>query len=376
MTSHALPTRSVTVALAERSYEIVIGNGIASRLGSWLEPLLKRRRVAMLVDARVAKLYLPALQDALAGQDIALDWLAIDSGESSKSWDHLRQAVEWLIEIGIERQDLVITFGGGVIGDLGGFAAAIVRRGIRFVQVPTTLLAQVDSSVGGKTGINSPSGKNLVGAFHQPSLVFCDISFLESLPPRDLLAGYGEVAKYGLLGDEDLFAWLESNGRKLIDGDAGCRAEAIRKSCMIKARIVSGDENENGDRALLNFGHTFGHALETCYGYSDRLLHGEAVVIGCCLAFDLSSRLDLVDAEVVDRVRSHFRTMGIRTDIGQLPGQSPDADTVIEHMGQDKKMVDGQLRMVLARGIGQAFVTSEVEPGLIRKIVEYSIESG
>ncbi len=373
MRSPAPRTNSVTVALGARSYDIIIGDGIASGLGSWLEPLLNRRRVAVLADARVGELYRPVLQAALTERDIDLDWLSIDSGESSKSWHHLQLAVEWLIEAGTERQDLVITFGGGVIGDLGGFAAAIIRRGVRFVQVPTTLLSQVDSSVGGKTGINSTAGKNLIGAFHQPSLVCCDISFLESLSRRDLLAGYGEVVKYGLLGDEDLFSWLENNGRKLIDGDAASRAEAVRRSCMIKADIVSGDETETGRRSLLNLGHTFGHALETCYGYSDRLLHGEAVAIGCCLAFDLSDRLGLVGAGVAERVRGHFRAMGILTDIGQIPGPAPDTAAVIHHMGQDKKIVDGKPRMVVVRGIGQAYLTDEIDSELVREVVDSSI---
>jgi 3-dehydroquinate synthase len=260
----------------------------------------------------------------------------------------------------IERRDVVIALGGGVIGDLVGFAASVLRRGIRFVQMPTSLLAQVDSSVGGKTGINAPQGKNLIGAFHQPSLVLADIDVLDTLTPRDFLAGYGEVVKYGLLGNEAFFEWLEANGPALAKGDKETRAEAVRISCQMKADIVERDETEQGDRALLNLGHTFCHALEAATGYSDRLLHGEGVAIGCALAFDLSSRMGLCAQEDPSRVAAHLSAMGMKSHLSDIDGSLPGAEDLVELMAQDKKVIDGQLRFILARGIGQAFVTSDV----------------
>jgi 3-dehydroquinate synthase len=255
---------------------------------------------------------------------------------------------------------VVIALGGGVIGDLVGFAASVLRRGIRFVQMPTSLLAQVDSSVGGKTGINAPQGKNLIGAFHQPSLVLADIDVLDTLTPRDFLAGYGEVVKYGLLGNEAFFEWLEANGPALAKGDKETRTEAVRISCQMKADIVERDETEQGDRALLNLGHTFCHALEAATGYSDRLLHGEGVAIGCALAFDLSSRMGLCAQEDPSRVAAHLSAMGMKSHLSDIDGSLPGAEDLVELMAQDKKVIDGQLRFILARGIGQAFVTSDV----------------
>jgi 3-dehydroquinate synthase len=269
----------------------------------------------------------------------------------------------------VERRDVVVALGGGVIGDLVGFAAAILRRGVRFVQVPTSLLAQVDSSVGGKTGINTAQGKNLVGAFHQPSLVLADIAALDTLPPRDLLAGYGEVVKYGLLGDAAFFDWLEVNGPAVATGDRGARARAVARSVEMKAELVVRDETEQGDRALLNLGHTFCHALEAATGYSDRLLHGEGVAIGCALAFELSARLGLCSQEEPSRVRAHLRAMGMKTDLADIPGALPDADALLALMGQDKKVIDGRLRFILARGIGQAFVADGVDPGVVRTLL-------
>ena len=271
----------------------------------------------------------------------------------------------------IERKDLVVALGGGVIGDLAGFAAAILRRGLRFVQIPTTLLAQVDSSVGGKTGINSPQGKNLIGAFHQPSLVLADIDVLTTLTPRDFRAGYGEVAKYGLLGDEGFFDWLEVNAAGLA-GDAALRQRAVRHSVQIKADIVQRDETEQGDRALLNLGHTFGHALESATGYSDRLLHGEGVAIGCTLAFELSAKMGLCSQEAPSRVAAHFAAMGLPSRIGDIPGHLPDDEALIALMAQDKKVQDGRLRFILARGIGQAFVTDDVDPAELRQVLAQS----
>jgi 3-dehydroquinate synthase len=294
---------------------------------------------------------------------------ALAPGEGTKGWAGLEEAVEWLLDRRVERRDVVVAFGGGVIGDLAGFAAAILRRGVRFVQIPTTLLAQVDSSVGGKTGINTRQGKNLVGAFHQPSLVLADIGVLDTLPPRDFLAGYGEVVKYGLLGDAGFFAWLEANGPALAAGDAGLRRHAVRRSVEMKAGIVSRDETEEGERALLNLGHTFCHALEAATGYSDRLLHGEGVAIGCALAFELSARLGLCAQEEPSRVRAHLRAMGMKTDLSDIPGDLPGPEALLALMAQDKKVVDGRLRFILARGIGEAFVADGVDPAAVTRLL-------
>jgi len=357
-------TRTVPVALGDRSYQVRIGPGLIARAGAEIAPLLSRPRVAVLTDETVATLHLPALESALAAEGIAVASLALPAGEATKSWDQLGRAVEWLIAERIERRDIVIALGGGVIGDLAGFAAAILRRGVRFVQIPTTLLAQVDSSVGGKTGINSPQGKNLIGAFHQPSLVLADTQALATLPDRDFRAGYGEVMKYGLLGDVGFFEWLETHGPGLRD-DPEALLHAVAHSVGMKADIVARDETEQGDRALLNLGHTFGHALEAATGYSARLLHGEGVGIGCALAFDLSARLGLCAQEDPSRVAAHLAAMRMPARLADIPGPLPDDAGLIALMGQDKKVVDGQLRLILARGIGRAFVEGDVAPGAI-----------
>ncbi len=354
------PIDTVSVALGPRSYEVRIGSGLIARAGAEIAPLLHRPRVAVLTEEQVAALHLDALQAGLAADGITMQALALRPGEATKSWPHLARAVEWLLEMRVERGDVVVALGGGVIGDLAGFAAAILRRGVRYVQVPTTLLAQVDSSVGGKTGINTAQGKNLVGAFHQPSRVLADIDVLETLPHRDFLAGYGEVVKYGLLGDAVFFAWLEAKGPSLAAGDPALRQEAVRRSVAMKAAIVSRDETETGERALLNLGHTFGHALEAATGYSDRLLHGEGVAIGCQLAFDLSARLGLCPQEAPGRLATHLQTMGMKRRLAEIPGDLPDADALIALMAQDKKVVDGRMRFVLSRDIGAAFVTDAV----------------
>ncbi|MCC7319768.1 MAG: 3-dehydroquinate synthase [Rubellimicrobium sp.] len=361
--------RKVRVDLPGRGYDILIGQGLIAAAGDHLAPLLRRRRVAIVTEERVAQLHLGALEAALDAARIAHDALVLPPGEGTKGWDGLRRTVEWLLGARIERGDLVVALGGGVIGDLAGFAAAIARRGMRFVQVPTTLLAQVDSSVGGKTGINAPQGKNLVGAFHQPSLVLADTALLASLPGRDFRAGYGEVAKYGLLGDEAFFAWLEAHGPRLR-ADEAALVEAVAHSCAMKAGIVMRDEREEGERALLNLGHTFGHALEAATGYSDRLLHGEGVAIGCTLAFDLSARLGLCAQEEPSRLRAHFAAMGIRTGLDAIPGDLPDAEGLMALMAQDKKVVAGQLRLILARGIGRAFVSADVPPEALHALLE------
>ena len=357
---------TVHVPLGDRAYDVLIGQGLIARAGDLMAPLLKRPRVTILTDETVAALHLAPLQSALGAAGIDSAALALPAGEATKSWPQLTRSVEWLLEQRVERRDLVVALGGGVIGDLAGFAAAILRRGVGFVQIPTTLLAQVDSSVGGKTGINSAQGKNLIGAFHQPALVLADIDVLDTLEPRDFRAGYGEVAKYGLLGDADFFDWLEQNGPALAR-DPALRQQAVAHSVAMKAGIVSRDETEQGERALLNLGHTFGHALEAATGYSDQLLHGEGVAIGCALAFDLSARMGLCSQEAPSRVLAHLRQMGMPARLSEIPGDLPDDEALIALMGQDKKVVDGKLRFVLARGIGEAFVSDDVPPDLLRQ---------
>ncbi len=360
----------VHVALGARAYDVVIGQGLLAQAGALVAPLLARPQVAVLTEARVAALHLDGLRAGLSDAGITAQSHALAPGEGTKGWDGLREAVEWLLDAQVERRDMVLAVGGGVIGDLGGFAAAILRRGVRFVQVPTTLLAQVDSSVGGKTGINTRHGKNLVGAFHQPSLVLADIDLLDSLSTRDFLAGYGEVVKYGLLGDAAFFEWLEVNGPALARGDKALRQNAVRRSVEMKAGIVARDETETGERALLNLGHTFCHALEAATGYSDRLLHGEGVAIGCALAYELSARLGLCAQETPSRVRAHLRAMGMACDLADIPGDLPGVEALIGLMAQDKKVQDGRLRFILARGVGEAFVCDDVPGDLLRAVLE------
>lgn len=353
-------TEIVHVPLGDRAYDIHIGGGLIARAGGFVAPLSNGRKVAIVTDETVADLHLDVLQAGLATGGVASAALALPAGEATKGWAGLQRTVEWLIGERLERGDLVIAFGGGVIGDLAGFAAAILRRGVRYLQIPTTLLAQVDSSVGGKTAINSPQGKNLVGAFHQPAMVLADTDLLRTLDGREFLAGYGEVVKYGLLGDADFFAWLEGAGPALAAGDEGARIQAIRRSCEMKARIVAADEREAGERALLNLGHTFAHVLETATGYSERLKHGEAVAIGLGLAFDLSQRLGLCAQEHPGRVRAHLRQMGMMAEVRDIPGDLPPTDDLVAMMAQDKKVRDGRLRFILARDIGETFVADDV----------------
>ena len=363
-------SETVNVPLGGRSYQVLVGAGLLAQAGTQIAPLLGRPKVAIVTDENVAKLHLAALTAALSGAGINSSALTLPAGEGTKSWPFLTQTVEWLLAENVERNDVVIAFGGGVIGDLVGFAAASVRRGVRFVQIPTSLLAQVDSSVGGKTGINSPSGKNLIGAFHQPSLVLADVDFLSTLDRREFLSGYGEVAKYGLLGDLKFFEWLETNAPGLGGDDTVKLISAVRHSVQMKADIVERDETEQSDRALLNLGHTFGHALEAATGYSDRLLHGEGVAIGCGLAFELSARLGLCSQEDPSRVRAHFKAMGLKVDLSDILGDLPDAETLLARMMQDKKVQDGKLRFIMARGIGEAFVASDVDMAAVRAVLD------
>ena len=366
-------TATVHVDLPGREYDIVIGPGVLDQAGERIAALGGRRHVCILTDENVAGLHLAQLQAALEGAGLTASALALPPGEATKCWAQLERSVEWLLAEKVERKDIVVAFGGGVIGDLAGFAAAILRRGVRFVQIPTSLLAQVDSSVGGKTGINSPAGKNLIGAFHQPSLVIADTALLGTLTPRDFLAGYGEVVKYGLLGDAGFFNWLEAQGPALAAGDMSARIRAVERSCQMKAEIVARDETEQGDRALLNLGHTFCHALEAATGFSDRLLHGEGVAIGCALAFELSAKLGLCSQEDPSRVRAHLRAMGMKVDIADIPGDLPGAAALLDLMRQDKKVLDGKLRFILARGIGEAFVTSDVPEDAVLKVLEEAL---
>ena len=360
---------TVHVPLGDRAYDVHVGTGLIAGAEAHVAPLLRRARVFVVTEDRVGPLHLSAFQDGLGA--ITSEVLTLPAGEATKNWTQLVAVVEWLLDARCERGDVVVALGGGVIGDLVGFAAAILRRGVRFVQVPTSLLAQVDSSVGGKTGINTRHGKNLVGAFHQPALVLADVEVLETLTPRDFLAGYGEVAKYGMLGDADFFGWLEENGPRLA-GDVALRVEAVRRSVQMKADIVARDETEQGDRALLNLGHTFCHALEAATGFSDRLLHGEGVAIGCALAFDLSAKLGLCSQEDPSRVRGHLQDMGMLRNLSDIPGDLPDAETLLGLMGQDKKVLDGKLRFVLAREIGAAFVTGDVPADAVLEVLRSS----
>jgi 3-dehydroquinate synthase len=323
-------------------------------------------RYAIVTDENVAGFHLDALQAALAEGNRLAGAIILPPGEATKSFRELEPLCEGLLELGLERGDLVVALGGGVIGDLAGFAAAILRRGVRFVQIPTSLLAQVDSSVGGKTGIDTPQGKNLIGAFHQPVLVLADTDALRTLPARELRAGYAEVAKYGLLGDAPFFDWLERNWGAVFALEAEPLAHAVETSVRAKAGIVGRDETEQGERALLNLGHTFGHAFEAWCGYSDRLLHGEAISIGMCLAFRFSAALGYCDAAAADRVSAHFSAVGLPTRIGDIPGEKPDIETLMKLMAQDKKVRQGKLTFILARAVGEAFIARDVPSDKVR----------
>ncbi len=359
---------NVGVALGDRAYDIAIGRGLLNSLGARIAALRPGSRCAIVTDETVAGHHLKAAEASLAKSGISHSHVIVLAGESSKSYAVFETVCEQLIESRIERSDLLVALGGGVIGDLAGFAASTIRRGLDFVQVPTTLLAQVDSSVGGKTGINSRHGKNLVGAFHQPVLVIADTALLDTLPLRVMRAGYAEVAKYGLIGDSDFFSWLEANWQDIFSGGPS-REYAVMRSCQMKADIVARDERETGDRALLNLGHTFGHALEAAAGFSDRLLHGEAVAIGMALAFAFSARRGLLPTEEARRVTRHLVAAGLPTRIADIPGSMPGPDLLMELIAQDKKVKRGKLTFILARGIGQSFISPDVEPGDVRNFL-------
>jgi 3-dehydroquinate synthase len=355
----------VDVALGARSYAIVIGRGTLPALGQRIAALRPGAKAAIVTDETVARHHLAATQSALAQGGIGATVVTVPAGESSKSFTVFERVCEALIEARIERGDLVVALGGGVVGDLAGFAAAAVRRGLDYVQVPTTLLAQVDSSVGGKTAIDSRHGKNLVGAFHQPILVVADTALLDTLPAREFAAGYAEVAKYGLLGDAAFFARLEADWREVFAGGPA-REHAIAISCRAKAAIVSRDERETGDRALLNLGHTFGHAFEAAAGFSGRLLHGEAISLGMVLAFEFSARRGLLPPADAERVTRHLAAVGLPTHLSEIAGLLPDANQLMNLIAQDKKVQRGRLTFILARGIGQAFVAPDVDAADVR----------
>jgi shikimate kinase / 3-dehydroquinate synthase len=369
----ATPDRTVCVSLGARSYDVLIGSGLLPHSASLIAARLGPVKCGIVTDENVARHHLAALEGCLKAAGMHAGSIILKPGEATKSFRELGPLCERLLELGLERGDLVVPFGGGVIGDLAGFAAGILRRGVRFVQIPTSLLAQVDSSVGGKTGINTPQGKNLIGVFHQPSLVIADTDVLSTLPPREVRAGYAEVAKYGLLGDAAFFSWLEANWQSVLGNRGPALTEAIETSVKAKAAIVARDETETGDRALLNLGHTFGHALEAWTGYSGRLLHGEGVAIGMALAFGLSEELGLAPAGSTARVTRHLKAAGLPSRINDIPGGRANPDDLVRLMGQDKKVLKGQLTFILVKGIGQAFVSRDVQPETVRAFLARQI---
>ncbi|HPF46389.1 MAG: 3-dehydroquinate synthase [Alphaproteobacteria bacterium] len=366
--------QKTTVDLGSRSYDILIGENIIDTAADHIRPHLKRSKTVIITDENVAIHQLARLRAGLEKGGIEFDVIILPAGEATKSFDHLETLLNKLLSMRLERSDTIIAFGGGVIGDLVGFAASIYLRGINFIQIPTTLLAQVDSSVGGKTGINSKYGKNLIGAFHQPRLVLIDVTTLETLEKRHIIAGYAEIVKYGFINDPDFYNWLEKNGRSLIDGEeTGMRAlrrEAIKKSCEAKAAIVSMDEKESGARALLNLGHTFGHALEAENGYNDDLYHGEAVAIGMILAFQLSERMGLCPPSDVERVKKHFDDISAQS----ISLFDFNVDNLLKHMQGDKKMSGGKLTFVLVSGIGKAFLSNEVNMETVKSLLKDALK--
>jgi 3-dehydroquinate synthase len=359
----------VPVSLGSRSYEIVIGRGVIGTLGTRIAELRHGAKVFVVSDENVAAHAMAGTQAALKRAGIANSQLIVPPGEASKSYRVFEQVCEAILDAQIERGDLIVALGGGVIGDLAGFAAAVVRRGLDYVQVPTTLLAQVDSSVGGKTAIDSRHGKNLIGAFHQPILVVADTALLDTLPEREFRAGYAELVKYGLLGDAAFFSWLEAHWRDIFDATSSrhsAREHAVAVACRAKAAIVGRDEREMGERALLNLGHTFGHALEAACGFSDRLLHGEAIAIGMVLAVEFSARRGLVAAGDAERVKRHFAEVGLPTSPTAIPGPLPSLARIMELIGQDKKVKRGMLTFILLRGVGSAVIETGIEEREVR----------
>jgi 3-dehydroquinate synthase len=358
--------RTLGVALAGRAYDVLVGPDLIVRAGERIRPLLRRPFAPVVMDETVAALHGETLRGSLQAAGLDCPAIVIPPGEQAKSFAGLADLCDRLLALGVERSDRIVAFGGGVVGDLAGFAAAILKRGVDFIQVPTTLLAQVDSSVGGKTAIDSPRGKNMIGAFHQPRLVLADLGVLATLPRRELVCGYAEVLKYGLLGDFAFFEWLEANGREVLDLAEAPLAHAVARCVEMKAEIVAEDEREGGRRALLNLGHTFGHAAEALTGFGDELKHGEAVGLGCAQAFRFSDALGLCPRQDVSRAEAAIAAAGLPTRLDQVFAAPPEADALIEAMAQDKKAEGGALTFILARGIGGAFVARGVERGPLR----------
>jgi 3-dehydroquinate synthase len=365
------PTR-IGVDLGDRGYDIVIGDGLLADAGDYLAGFAVAR-VAVVTDETVAGLHLAALRSSLEAAGIEVVEVVLPPGEATKDFSHLEGLLDQLLAARIERRDMLIALGGGVVGDLAGLAASMLRRGVDFIQVPTTLMAQVDSSVGGKTGINSRHGKNLIGAFHQPRLVLADVATLRTLPRREFLAGYAEVVKYGLIGDAAWFGALEADHADLLAGDGDAVTAAVAASCAAKARVVAADEREQGQRALLNLGHSFGHAIELEVGYGADLRHGEAVAVGMVMAFDLSVRLGLCPPEDAARVRRHLAAVGLPVGLRDIQDAPWDAARLAAHMRQDKKVRDGRITFVLARGIGKAFLSREVDPAMVAALLEAAV---
>ncbi|CAO3441680.1 3-dehydroquinate synthase (EC 4.2.3.4) [Azospirillum argentinense] len=367
-------TDTVRLDLGPRSYDILVGDRVLDGAGPRIAAITNGKAPIVVTDENVAPRHLPTLERALREAGVApTQAIVLPAGEKTKDFAHFERLMDAVLARGIERSAVLLALGGGVIGDITGFAAASALRGIDFIQVPTTLLSQVDSSVGGKTGINSPHGKNLIGAFHQPRLVIADTATLDTLPRREVLAGYAEVVKYGLIRLPGFFAWLEENGERVVAGDSDARRHAVTESCRAKAAIVGADERESGDRALLNLGHTFGHALEAATGFGPRLLHGEAVSIGMVLAFDLSVRLGLCPAADAEKARAHLARVGLPVRPTDIPGVEWDVDGLILSMAKDKKVKDGRIAFVLARALGDAFTRRDVDPAVVRALLEDAV---
>ncbi|HEX9464404.1 MAG TPA: 3-dehydroquinate synthase [Alphaproteobacteria bacterium] len=367
----SVPVDRVRVELGERAYDVIVGAKLLERAGEFLRPILRRPRIFVITDETVAAHHRPRLDQALRAAGIASPTIVLPPGEATKDLAHLGRLLDAILDQRPERGDVLLALGGGVIGDIVGLAASLTLRGIDFVQVPTTLLAQVDSSVGGKTGINTRHGKNLVGAFYQPRLVLADLDSLDTLPRRELLAGYAETVKYGLIDDAEFFGWCETNGAALLAGDVAVRQRAVTYAVGSKARTVTEDERETGKRALLNLGHTFGHALEAALGYSEALLHGEAVAVGMVLAFELSARLGLCPRADAARVRAHLASVGL--PVAPPPALGRNTAHLLDLMAQDKKVRDGKVTFILARGIGRAFIERSVDPGAVRGVLESAL---
>src|SRR5215208_4798209 len=365
--SKTSPVERLRVELGERGYDILVGPGLIERAGAEILPLMRRRQAVVVTDEHVARHHLPPLRHSLDAHGIATHAIVLPPGEATKDLAHFGRLVDDILACGIERGTMLVALGGGVVGDIAGFAAATLLRGIDFVQIPTTLLAQVDSSVGGKTAINTAAGKNLLGAFYQPRLVLADTDTLATLPRREVRAGYGEIVKYGLIRDAQFFEWLEAEGRAVCDLEPAALTRAVMVSCRMKAEIVAADERETGeDRALLNFGHTFGHALEAETGFGERLLHGEAVALGMMLAFDFAVRLGLATGQEAHRVRRHLATSGLPTTLAEIGLSGDAADRLLAHMGKDKKVRDGAITLILPRGIGDCFVMRDAPRDRLR----------